>query len=392
MSSSSTKELELNTAEEKSAKIKEKVSIDQSDKDSMVNVNSSTFRLILLILMVVQNSSVVLLGRYSRASVSKDDLYVVNHLIVITEFMKFVFANVLEYYTTNGNLVNSIKIHIFNKPLDCLKIMIPSLLYLLQNSLLYVALSNLSAPIFQVTYQSKLLTTAVVSVIMLNRKYNVKQWLCLTVLGIGVAIVVLGKTSGSSSDDEEDDDGSDKPAQSFGKGMFAVSIACLSSALAGVYFEKVLKKTSTSADATQQPASLWMRNIQMAFISVVIGTIQYMNLKNEDAVKPFLHGFSTCVWCVALLQAGGGLLVAAVIKYADNVLKGMATGVSVVTSTALSMLFFGTPLTMSFFNGSCLILFSVYFFSNDIPCVKPLPKEKTSDAGDVELQKPLVKK
>mmetsp|Transcript_1302 Transcript_1302/g.2656 ORF Transcript_1302/g.2656 Transcript_1302/m.2656 type:complete len:115 (+) Transcript_1302:635-979(+) len=104
--------------------------------------------------------------------------------------------------------------------------MVPALLYLVQNSLLYVALSNLSAPLFQVTYQMKTLTTAVVSVVMLDRRYNITQWLCLLVLGIGVAVVVTGEKPGSSSSAKIDN-------MFMLKGLSAVAVACLSSALAG---------------------------------------------------------------------------------------------------------------------------------------------------------------
>ena len=67
------------------------------------------------------------------------------------------------------------------------------------------------------------------------------------------------------------------------------------------------------------------------------------------------------------LQAAGGLLVAAVIKYADNVLKGLATGVSVCFATAVSTVLFGTPLSGQFSMGATLILISVYLFSNPLP-------------------------
>ena len=83
--------------------------------------------------------------------------------------------------------------------------------------------------------------------------------------------------------------------------------------------------------------------------------------------KPYLHGFDAWTWTVVLLQAGGGLLVAAIIKYADNVLKGLATGVSVVVSSALSMVLFHTPLGPKFMIGACLILHAVWFFSNPLP-------------------------
>lgn len=253
------------------------------------------------------------------------------------------------------------------------------MLYLLQNTLLYVALSNLSAPMFQVTYQSKLLTTALVSVILLQRKYSMKQWVCLTALGFGVAVVVLG-----ASEDKKDAV-EDKPVQSMTKGLMAVTVACFSSALAGVYFEMVLKKTTTGANGEQKkPVSLWMRNIQMAFFSVIIALINGYRLTGPDAEKPFMHGFTSWVWMVVLLQAGGGLLVAAVIKYADNVLKGMATGVSVVSSTACSMVLFNTPLTGQFALGSMIILISVYFFSNDLPGSK---KKEDIPSDDVEMQK-----
>mmetsp|Transcript_13797 Transcript_13797/g.20191 ORF Transcript_13797/g.20191 Transcript_13797/m.20191 type:complete len:383 (-) Transcript_13797:1508-2656(-) len=351
-----------------------------------LSTNSNSFKLLLLGLMVLQNSSVVLIGRYSRDSLPAEDLYVVNHLILICEAIKFFLSCILEYSVTNGQLLKSVKENIIDVPLDALKILIPSLLYLAQNNLLYVALSNLSAPLFQVTYQSKLLTTAVVSVIMLQRRYSVKQWICLTALGLGVAVVVIGA---SDKGEESSDIDPSKPEQSISTGLMSVTCACLCSALAGVYFEKVLKKPTTDGNQSKKPVSLWMRNIQMAFFSVCIAYIRHsggMGLSDAEKAKPFMHGFTSWVWIVALLQAGGGLLVAAVIKYADNVLKGLATGVSVVTSTACSMVFFGTPLTTQFLVGAVIILGSVFFFSNDVPG----SKKKEEDAKDLEMQKPLT--
>jgi len=348
--------------------------------------------MLLLGLMVVQNSFVVLFGRYTRADKTPEELYVVNDLILICEAFKFILACALEHNTTNGKLVKSMKENIIDVPLDALKILIPSLLYLIQNSLLYVALSNLSAPLFQVTYQSKLLTTALVSVVMLQRSYKFKQWVCLCLLGVGVAVVVLGEKKDSKDDAKVVEEGN--ADQSISVGLIAVTIACFSSALAGVYFEKVLKKptkviTEGGQEKTKNPVSLWMRNIQMAFFSVIIALINGMLATGPDAEKTFMHGFTGWVWAVVVLQAGGGLLVAAVIKYADNVLKGLATGVSVVTATICSMIFFGTPLTKQFTFGSAIILSSVYFFTNDLPFQTHDSKIEQKTSGDVELN-PLI--
>ena len=46
------------------------------------------FRLFLLFLMTAQNSSVVLLSRYTRAGVSKEDLYVINDMVMVSEMAK----------------------------------------------------------------------------------------------------------------------------------------------------------------------------------------------------------------------------------------------------------------------------------------------------------------
>jgi solute carrier family 35 (UDP-sugar transporter), member A1/2/3 len=162
--------------------------------------------------------------------------------------------------------------------------------------------------------------------------------------------------------------------------LTAVTIACLSSALAGVYFEKVVK-TSSSGEK-QKPVSVWMRNFQLAFFTIWTAMLQgwWTNVgKSEAETKPYFHGFTSWVWILVCLQAGGGLLVAAVIKYADNVLKGLATGVSVCFATGVSTILFGTPLSSQFSIGASMILVSVYFFSN--PVTK---KEKVVPVQNVE--------
>ena len=351
------------------------VAVVESTKGGAVALMGN-FKILLLAMMVLQNSSTVLVGRYTRAGVPKEDLYQVNHLIFLCELAKFLLSCALEFHTTGGNLVSSLNTHVFSHPLDALKILVPALLYLIQNTLLYIALSNLTAPLFQVTYQGKLVTTAIVSVLMLNRKYSPQQWICLVGLSLGVAIVVLGEKKGDSNAVGA------QVSQNLALGLTSVTIACLSSALAGVYFEKVLKKTGGGNG--KKPASLWMRNIQLAFFSVVIAGIQgiFKSVPPEQQGKPYLHGFTGWVWVLVMLQAGGGLLVAAVIKYADNVLKGLATGVSVVVATAFSMLLFGTPLSGQFTIGALLILASVYFFSNPI---RPAPSPSSSSNRDAEM-------
>lgn len=64
-----------------------------------------------------------------------------------------------------------------------------AIVYTIQNNLLYVASSHLDAATTQVTYQLKILTTALFSVTMLHTKLSTMKWFSLLVLVVGVTLV-----------------------------------------------------------------------------------------------------------------------------------------------------------------------------------------------------------
>lgn len=333
-------------------------------------------KILLLTVLVLQCVSSVLLSRYTRSSVAaKEDLYRVSHCVLTVEVGKVLLNLVLEYYDSRGKVMASLMEYTFRRPMEAGKLAVPAVLYFVQNSLVYVALSHLTAPLFQVCYQSKLIITALLSVIILGRSYTFQQWVCLCVLSIGVALVVLGETTVVDRRSNRDTTTTSSPQDLF-LGLVAVTVAGFCSALAGVYFEKIVKQPqqrNNNNDQEKSP-SLFMVNIQLASFSIFVAACQvvatWRTTMTGDTTTttpiPFFRGFTKWVWILVVLHATGGLLVSAVMKYADNVVKGVATGFGILIATGLSAVFFHTPLTVLFVVGACLIVGSAYVFANPL--------------------------
>jgi UDP-sugar transporter A1/2/3 len=150
-----------------------------------------------------------------------------------------------------NRLFRVINEEIYSKPSDTSKLAIPSGLYSIQNNLLFIALSYLNAATYQVTYQLKILTTALCAVLMLKKIIEKHQWFSLFMLAIGVALVTWPspeETNKRSSIQNQ----ATWIQQTMGVG--AVLMAAMTSGFAGVYFEKILKTG---------PTSVWVRNIQL---------------------------------------------------------------------------------------------------------------------------------
>merc|ERR1712217_199022 len=84
------------------------------------------------------------------------------------------------------------------------------------------------------------------------------------------------------------------------------------------------------------------------------------------------NGYDSVVWGVIILQAIGGLLVAFILKYADNILKNFAAAFSTLMSCLLEIVLFGFRPSAVFLFGAVLINISAYMY-NTPPKVTPKP-------------------
>jgi len=247
---------------------------------------------------------------------------------------------------------------------DCWKLSIPAILYVVQNSLQFVAVSNLPVASFQVSYQMKILTTAAFSVALLRKKLSPTKWLSLFFLAVGVGVVQIQTTAANNMPKTPLDGHLQDPITSHVhtmspiKGFAAVTAACFTSGLAGVYFEMVLKNSKTD---------LWVRNIQLSLFSLLPALLPIIVAPSppdsRGIVREIFRNFGGWAWATVIIQVLGGLITALVIKYSDNILKGFATSLSIVFSFLASVALFDYHITSSFLIGASIVLVATWMYN-----------------------------
>lgn len=219
----------------------------------------------------------------------------------------------------------------------------------------------------------KILTTAAFSVLLLRRRLASFQWLALLLLAIGVGIVQISSNAAKATSTTSTTSPVVHATMNPMKGFLAVSIACVISGLSGVYFELVLKGSNTD---------LWVRNVQLAFFSLVPAIVPIVfsqstvivgEPKERGWFDTLFENFGPWAWATIANQVIGGLTAALVIKYADNILKGFATSLSILFSFLASIALFNFQFTFVFLVGATVVLLATWLFNS--------PKKTASATG-----------
>eukprot|EP01035_Chromulina_nebulosa_P018607 gene18607-24336_t len=171
-------------------------------------------------------------------------------------------------------------------------------IYGAMNILSFVALEYIGAGEFTICAQLKILTTAGFAVLILGTSLSNTKWRALALLVLGCTLVASPSFPAESSSEAS-------AFQLLGYGAVLTEVSL--SGFASIYFEKVVKSTT-------EIVTIWERNFQ--------------------------------------LGALGGLLVAATLKYADSILKTMATAGACVTIISIcNYTFDSTPTSTTSSNG-----------------------------------------
>ncbi|KAH8049547.1 pyrimidine nucleotide-sugar transmembrane transporter [Aureococcus anophagefferens] len=342
---------------------------------------SQAFKAALLVGVVVQNAALNIAARWSRveaeAAFAETGCGAAATTVVLTvEVVKIAMALLLFALESGGVAPACAELARVTRaePAECGKIAVPelALIYVVQNNLLLVAAANLEGPVLALFGQLKILTTAVFSVALLGRTLGPRRWAALVALTAAIATVQVSQLRPAP-------ESGDAGTKNVPLGLALTLVVATLSGFAGVYFEKVLKGSRIS---------VWVRNVHLAAISsVVAGAAVASRDRGALSACGFFGGYGPVAWGYVLVQAVGGLLIAAVVKYADNILKAFATSVAIVVVALVSHAFFAFELSGLFFLGAAGVVYAIFLYGDllrDVPGCRDCPPA----LGGAEVREP----
>ena len=227
-------------------------------------------------------------------------------------------------------------------------------IYGAMNILSFVALQYIGAGEFTICAQLKIMTTAAFSVLYLGTSLTWTKWRALASLVLGCILVASPNfgAHGSSANGERETSAYEQLL-----GYAAVLTEVVLSGFASIYFEKVVKSTT-------EVVTIWERNFQLGFYSMII-YLSIMVYEGGAEGHVAWSNWSPLTFLVAFAGAGGGLLVAATLKYADSILKTLAAAGAIVLSTILGHMFLNGPLDTSVIIGALATIISIANYTLD---------------------------
>ena len=308
-------------------------------------------RLAVLAAMLFQNVAYTLLRRYSQGVLHENYSYA--EVLVLAEVAKTVVAAAVACRGEASPLATLAAL-----VRDSRQMLFLAIVYATMNLLSFAALRRVNASTFAVCAQLKTLSTAACSAVFLKRTLSPARWRALASLTVGAILVSLSALEGGDAQETLDCVAV--------VGLAAVLLEVTLSGFASAYFEGVIK-------ASGKRLTIFDRNFQLGLHSLVLyGAV----IAVEGGGPPTLRGFSFTAFSLVALGAAGGLLVALTLKYADAILKTLATAGGVVLAIALEALLFGAPLSAGTALGAAVVVIAIFDYALD---ATPKPEDELED-------------
>ncbi|XP_040567230.1 uncharacterized protein [Lepeophtheirus salmonis] len=256
-------------------------------------------------------------GKYPVASTA---------MVVSTEFLKLIF--------TIFRIDSSLPHFNFMTLKKSLKYMIPSILYAFNNNIYLYGLTLVPPPIWLILCSMRTLVTALIYRVFLKRTISTLQY-----LGIGgiVSSLVIAKVP-------------DLMFHSINSiPLFAIGLAFLASCISAfaAIFTELLFKSSKSNDNSGHVDSFYIKQFWLYLYGLVISFLIHLATNPSYTIFSYSSDIinmdrSVLIFYIAALSCGsiGGITVASILKYLDNIVKEYTGSFgNVITAIISSCLF-----------------------------------------------------
>jgi UDP-galactose transporter len=207
---------------------------------------------------------------------------------------------------------------------------IPAFVYFVNNNLIFVILMYVSTTTYQVLSSMKTVFTGVLFRVVLKRILSEKHITAILVLACGAAVsqipaCVCGDSNIRDANLSALPTG-DRDASTEYIGGLCTMLTCFLSAFAGVYSELLLKK-----DGRLHPIHL---QNQLLYAWGILFNSLALFAHDREAIQRsgLFKGYTAGVWLLILNNALVGLVISAIFKFANNIVRVFAhTGAMVIT-------------------------------------------------------------
>jgi len=228
---------------------------------------------------------------------------------------------------------------------------VPAVLYAVNNNIAVHMQLQMDPATYQVLGNMKILSTAFLYRLIIKRPITNMQWVALGVLALAGAsnsYAGLQAAPGTTSAGV---------IHITMKGLVMISLYCFISGLAGVYTEYILKK--------KYEVSLHLQNglLYVFGMSLNAGSWIYGAMSSDDeGAWDLFAGYSVYTWMLVATQAVIGLIMSAIFKHGNNIMRLFVISCAMLVTTVLSVLIFGLQLNVYFIVSFLLVVLALYLY------------------------------
>jgi drug/metabolite transporter (DMT)-like permease len=251
-----------------------------------------------------------------------------------------------------------------------LKFGVPGFIYFLLNNGVFYLFTFIEPGQASMMMQTKILWTMVLMGPFLGRQFTTVQKCAGILLFIGAVVMDSKGHCASEGEDEEN-------KKAIGAGALILSqMISIGSAVAGVYSEALAKFGGSIGGGAATKVSLHKQNMQLYTWGILFGTLSLIRNNDLDAgeegegamakfMKNSFSGIGFFAVLIVLAASLNGLMVSAIVRYIDNMVKLMGVSVAAGTSLVISSYFFGAEVSIHTILGGMVIAVSTFLYGRE---------------------------